>query len=406
MIRRPILTLLLAGVFAAASLAVVLRLRIDTSLTSLFAKDDPAAAALVRVMDNFRSVEELLILVETDAAKSPQPDKLISFAHRLDTAINADPVASPLSGDVIYRSDEQSRRFFEQVLVPNGLFYLDDASFEAALQRLTRAEMAKQVRRNEQMIATPGPAADALAKVILKDPLHLHEFLIDRVGSSRPFKTSPNSDAFLSPDGRALLIRVRGLRPVSDMEFAKAFTASVRTVADRVNTDHLRLDYAGAYAIAAQSERAIRSDMISNVIWSVVMLQALFLLAYRRPLVSFQLAFMPVALGTLYGFGAYALLEKSLSPMTAVIGGILAGMSIDYSIEFLSYYHAARAAGATAADAARTTRRKIGLAVFAAWITSVIGFVAIGWSQVKLLRDFAILGSLGLAGAYVCAMLV
>ena len=230
MIRRPLLTLIIALLLAVASLLAVTRLGIDASLTSLFDDDDPAAAALVRVLNNFRSVEELLILVESQPNEPPQPEKLVGFARRIDTAVRDDPAASRLADGVIYRTDEETRQFFEQVLVPNGLFYLDDASFKAAEQRLTRSEMANQMRRNEQMIATPGPAADGLARVILKDPLHLHEFLIHRVAANRPFKTYENTDAFLSPDGRALLVRVRGKRPVSDLEFAKEFTAAVDTV--------------------------------------------------------------------------------------------------------------------------------------------------------------------------------
>jgi predicted RND superfamily exporter protein len=301
MTRRPLLTLAIALVLAAAALAAVTRLRIDTSLASLFDRHDPSAAALLRIMNNFRSVEELLILAESDRV---EPEKLLAFAQRLDDAIKADPAAAAMCDGVIYRIDAQQRKFFEQVLVPAGQFYLDDAAFEAAKARLTRETMLEQFRRNESMISAPGPAADALAKVLLKDPLRLHEFLLEHVAASKPFQTYQGSDSYLSADGKALLIRVRGGRPVNDLEFAKAFTARVGAIADRVNFDHLRLELSGAYAIAAASERAIRRDMIESVIGSVIGLQLLFILAYRRPVRSFLLAFTPVGLGVLYGFGA------------------------------------------------------------------------------------------------------
>jgi predicted RND superfamily exporter protein len=353
-------------------------------------------------MNNFRSVEELLILAESD---SVEPEQLLAFARRLDDAIKADPVASKLSDGVIYRVDPQQRKFFEQVLVPAGLFYLDDAAFEAAKQRLTRENMLAQLRRNESLIAAPGPAAQALSKVLLKDPLRLHEFLLERFTAGRPFQTYQGSDAFLSADGRALLIRIRGRRPVNDLEFAKRFTATVDAIAKRVNTDRLRVDLSGAYAIAAASERAVRRGMIGSVIGSVIGLQLLFVLAYRRPARSFLLAFTPVALGVLYGFGAYALLvSRQLTPMTAVIGGVLAGMAIDYAIAFLSYYQSARPTASDAAHAAITARKRIGAAILAAWATSIVGFIAVVFSRVSALRDFAILGALGLTGAFVCAI--
>src|SRR5206468_9470395 len=135
-----------------------------------------------RVMSNFRSVEELLILAESDSA---DPNKLTAFAARLDQAIKADPVAASLSDGVVYRVDAQQRQFFEQVLVPAGLFYLDDAAFEAAKRRLTREAMLEQLHRDEATIAAPGPAAQAPAKLLLKDPLRLHEFLLNQFAAGR-----------------------------------------------------------------------------------------------------------------------------------------------------------------------------------------------------------------------------
>src|SRR5688500_18371485 len=255
MIGRPVVTLVVALLLAGASLLAVSRLRIDTSLASLFDKNDPAAAALERVMEDFKAVEELIVFAQTD---EPAPAKLRAFAQRLEAAVAADAEASKLSDGVVWRADAQFRKFAEELLVPNGLFYLDDASFEAAKQRLTADEMRRQIRRNETLISTPGPAADALSKVILQDPLRLHEFIVDRVTANRPFKTYENTDAFISPDGRAILIRVRGKRPVSDLEFSKAFTHTISDIAARENTDNLRLDFSGGYAIAAASERAIR----------------------------------------------------------------------------------------------------------------------------------------------------
>ena len=46
--------------------------------------------------------------------------------------------------------------------------------------------------------------------------------------------------------------------------------------------------------------------MIVSVTSSVLLLQVLFIVAYRKPVRYFLLAFVPVALGLLYGFGIRA----------------------------------------------------------------------------------------------------
>ncbi len=370
-------------------------------------QNDPSAKALGRVLSHFSAVEDLLILVTLPADESqPDPAKLTAYAQKLDEAIRADAKTNALCNDIVYQTDAQTRQYFEKVLVPSALYYIDDATLAAARHRLTQGEMRRQIAQNEAMLSAPGPAADALAKAFLKDPLRLHDFFLERLMSTRPFKTFRGSDGYISEDGRSLLIRVPGKKPPSDLDFSNDITLEVERVARSVDSDHLQLGFSGAYAIAAKSQESIRSDMIENVTGSVIFLQILFMLVYRRPIRWFLISLMTVALGTLIGFGAFSLISTQLTPLTAVIGGVLAGMGIDYSVQYRSHYYAARARGVDSIAAAELTIRELGLALLASWATSIIGFIAICFSSVPALRDFAILGSFGLTGTFLCALLV
>src|SRR5207248_11361898 len=90
MIRGPLLTIVVALLLAAGAIAAVARLRIDTSITSLFDEGDPAARSLDHVMNDFRAVEEVLMLVEDPHADAQSPAKLKEFASRLNAAITRD----------------------------------------------------------------------------------------------------------------------------------------------------------------------------------------------------------------------------------------------------------------------------------------------------------------------------
>jgi predicted RND superfamily exporter protein len=403
--RHPRRTLCFALLLAALSLLSVLRLRPETSLKSFFPSADPAAAALDRVFTHFPAADEMLVLA-TVPGTEPGPQQLLAFAGRLQQEVTTDAEAAKLVASLRYRAGEQGRDFVTHVVVPKGLFYLNDAEFAAAQQRLTGSEMARQLRRNEGMLAAPGPAAGALAKALLQDPLHLHEFLQDRLAAARPMRTYQNSDAFFTEDGRSLLIRIGGAKPPSDMEFCKRLTAHISVLATQANSDGLLLEYSGAYPIAAQSERSIRRDSISSVNGSVACLLLLFIVAFRRPVRLFTITFMPVALGVLYGFGVYAMFSPGITPLTSVIGAMLAGIGIDYAIFYLVHYQERRTAGDAPAEATADTIRRIGGALLAAWVTSVVGFVAIVFASVPALRQFSIVGSLGLAGALLGAVFV
>lgn len=402
--HRPVAAVVVAALVALASLLGVLRMTADTSLQGMFPRGDPAAAAMVRVMNHFSAADDLLILTTLPSRSSDDSAPLLAFADRLHEAARSSPRAAALVDAVVYRADEQTRSFFEKVLVPAGMYYLSDDAFEAAKKRLTRAEMVNQIRQNEAMISAPGPAAGALSGALLQDPLRLHEFILNELNARRPFKSAGNTDAFLSPNGRSLLIRVIGKKSLGDLEFAKQMTATVAALAKEANNTALELDIAGGYAIAAASERAIRRDMIVSVISSVVLLQALFIVAYRRPVRYFLLAFVPVAVGILFGFGLRSALSATISPAAAVVGAVLAGLGIDYTVLYLPQYYNDRATGNSAAFAAARTSRRLAGTLLAGCVTSLIGFAAIGWSSVSALRDFSLVGSLGLAGALLASL--
>lgn len=405
-LAHPLATLAIAGMGAVLALLSILRIRPDTSLEAMFSRNDPSAAALAHVLNDFPAADQLLVLATlppgtTDA----DPERLLAFARRFEAEVQRAPEIESLTDGILYRADEQSRSFVEKVVAPAAMYYLDAAAFDAARHRLTREEILAQLQRNRTLLATPGPAG-AMAKIVAQDPLRLHEFLVSRLAGQRTLRTYQSGDAFISPDGTALLICVPARKPPNDLEFARKLTAGIARCADAANTDGLTTQYAGAYAISTQSERAIRRDMIETVIGSVVLLQLLFLVAYRNGFGLFALAFGPVGLGILLGFGAYGLFCRTLTPLTAVLGAILAGMGIDYSVQLISLYESRRSTGHEPSAAAARCAVEMSPAVLAAWATSVVGFLAIGSSRVAALRDFAIVGTLGLSGAFICAVLI
>jgi predicted RND superfamily exporter protein len=137
-----------------------------------------------------------------------------------------------------------------------------------------------------------------------------------------------------------------------------------------------------------------------------VSLIALFAIVYRRPLRLLLLAVFPLALGSLLGFGAYAVADRSMTILSAAVGAMMVGMGIDYSIHYLTHYEKLRGAGLDAVAAATESSRGLFGALFAAWITSVMGFVVVGFSRIPALGTFALLGSLGLGGVYLTSLTV
>jgi len=394
----------MALLLALAAIILTGRTRISASLQDMLGTEDPAAGALQRVLEHFPGADELLLLVTlNEPAATPQQGvkQLLDFGDRLSQEVSASPLTSQLCAGVSFATDPAAVEFFRREVVPAGLYYLDDVSLDAVAARLKREAMQAQFVRNEALLSTPGPAAGAVAKASLRDPLRLREFLLERVTPFRAaLRTWRGGSEMVSEDGRSLLVRIAGARPPSDINFSHQLMESVAGVVGRISRGEVTVEYSGSYAIATTSERAIRTDMIISTVSAVVFMQLLFLVAYRR-WSSFLLAFFPVAWGILLAFGVHGATGSPLTPLTAVIGAELAGLAIDCSVHYLSHYEAELRHGLVPEQAAHDTTRTLWKPLASVCLTSMVGFLAMGLTGVKALRDFALLGTLGLGFAFV-----
>ena len=133
-------------------------------------------------------------------------------------------------------------------------------SLDALLSRLEQDGMRAQMARNEELIAAGSPAAGELAKQIIRDPLRLHEIIGPALAALRPqLSTWRGGDAYLSPDGGALLIRVAAKGSPTDMPFTKALMPALRRAVDAAAPGELTVHLGGGFAIAEASERGIRA---------------------------------------------------------------------------------------------------------------------------------------------------
>ncbi len=407
-VRRPWTTLVVAAAVTALAAMGAARIQPTGSIQAMLAEDDPASQALARITEAFGVADELIVVatVPPEVDQTAARSALFAFAHRLDDAVRSSAELSAICVRVAYENLPEARRFVEREMVPAGLFYMTDDQTARLRQQLTPERMREQLRANEQLIATPGAAGHALRKTVLEDPLRLHELLIEALaGSIEGINPRGDRELLLSADGRSLMVRIRGASAASDIEFSKKLMNAVQTTVERVNDDALAIEYTGAYAIATTSERSIRGDMTRSIALSFVFLSILFLLVYRHPL-SFPLTAAPVAMGIVLAFGIGSFYSTALTPVVAVIGAVLAGLGIDYCIHFVSHYRTERTDGLDHAPAVEAALSDVGPAMVAACVTSVVGFAAIAQSSVQALRQFAVFGALGLAGALVMALTV
>lgn len=406
-VRRPWFTMTVAAVCVLLALASLRRTVMEGSLHALLGDDSPASAALGRIIREYRSPDDLLVLASLPDSPPELPagaDALTAFAVRLKEAIAASPEARSLCRQTSWESDPAISKFLQGSVIPAGLYYLDDAGFEAIKRRISLEGMREQFRKNEALIASAGPTATTLAEAMLRDPLRLRDFVTDRFGGSGGFTSSGNKPDF-STDGRSLLVRIQGVRSADDLDFASHLTDVVSQLAHAVNPDQLDIRVSGGYAIASYTSGSIRSDMIISTLSSVALIY-LVLLALYRSWISPMLIGGIAGVGILCGFGFHALLKPGITPLTAVLGAMLGGLGVDYANHLLSHYQANRHRNMTPRTAAIFTVRQICRPLFTACLTTALGFITLIGTEVAMLRDFAVLGSLGLSFSFLAVVIL
>jgi len=401
-------------VLAALSLS---RVTISTSLEAMLGGRSESAAAFHRVVTEFEAGESLLAIVEGDlqGARQPTTDELAAFADDFVQSLTLHPTTRDRIAWARCREDPAFGEYFAREVVPNGAYFLGEAGTRDVLAKFEVSALDEQLARNEAMIASPGPAGEALARSVLRDPLRLHDIAgrhgVARFDASLGEFNAPGVQPPLefSRDGRAVLVRIASKATINDLDEARRLTTDVQEIAARVSQKHvetggpaIRVRLGGAYAISATSSGTIRRDSIISTIVSVVLLYGLFVVFYRRWLTPILIGVV-AGVGMVVGFGVHAIGAPTVSPLATAVAALLAGLGVDYGIHFVSHFDEERTRGLSAQDAASNAARVMALPITTNCFTSIFGFAALWPSPIEMLSDFATLGAVGLIGAWLAA---
>ncbi|MEM9020944.1 MAG: MMPL family transporter [Planctomycetota bacterium] len=394
-IRRPVSTLAVAGCLAILSVLMIRTMSTDGSLAALLPAHESSAAALASISEDFEATERVTLLVSLNERTGDASDDLLDFAQRFEQVLQSDAKADALVQSVTHTWPDDAEPFIRDVVTPNLLLYLHKAGQAELRDRLSPAGMAEQMRMNDRAAAAPGVAGSSLTP-LLKDPLRLRELVRGVFEDVSVSGGRPGSPMF-SADRRSLLIQVTPTGTTTGSADPAATMALIRHAIEAAEPGGLKVSATGGLAIAEAAEQSIRGDMIASSIGTVVLLQLLFLLTFRR-VTMFPIAFLPAAAGIVVGFGVFALTGRAISPPTAVLGALLAGLGIDYAIHYLAHRHD----HPSLADCSRRLAPPFAIA----GVTSLIAFGTIGLSDVTALRDFAAIGVAGLAATVLATLTV
>jgi hydrophobe/amphiphile efflux-3 (HAE3) family protein len=260
------------------------------------------------------------------------------------------------------------------------------------------------MKRFQEGIATLALQYGLTSKPSLNNPAFVSTLVFD---SSKPVGTPKQRFAYLFPSPDAALISVRMKPGLS----SAARTHTIALIGRAVAMRQWHLTHGETYLVTG--EPAIVSDLTSSISRSIellglavlaVMAIALSLIFRGRPrLLPLGVALLATALT----FGALSLLSSSLTVAQVAVLPVLVGLAVDYAIQFQSRAAEILAEGVSdtrtaVREAARVSAPTIATAVAA----SVAATLVLVLSPVPMVRGFGVLLAVGIAIAFVCALIV
>ncbi len=111
-----------------------------------------------------------------------------------------------------------------------------------------------------------------------------------------------------------------------------------------------------------------------------------------------------VLIAIIYAFGAMGILSIPITMVTIAAFPILIGLGVDYAIQFHNRYDEEARRGETVAEAIIDSVTHIGPTIGIAIIAACLGFAALFFSPVPMIRDFGLTLIIGVVAAYLLSL--
>ena len=353
-------------------------------LDELLPPDSPAVRG-ARTLRTRASGSQYLGVVIRGAAAGPPAAVAAALGARIGAfaALHPDLIAA-------VKTDIEAERAF---LSRRGALYLPLDDLRTIADRLSARVSWEKARANPLFVSLDddgGPPSVDFSDIDA------------RARAADPFAGRFADSRLVSADGRtAIVLLFLGTAEAGAGELAPIVARVQREVAAlraMPGADALEVGYAGDVAIAVEELSALESDVAVSALLVLIGVVLSILVAFRAPRTLPALA-LPLAIGTVWGFGVASLFVSSLGSSTAFLGSIVIGNGINPGIILLARYLEERRGGASAAEAAGVATRTTWRGTLAAAVAAAAGYASLATTSFRGFNEFGVIAS---AGALTC----
>lgn len=320
-------------------------------------------------------------------------------------------VSHPTGGDPSEMASQLAERLQGSGAFTRVLFELDVAGlkqtyaalFERRLYLLPPpTELGPGLAAAQRDLMTP--LSMMVDNAVARDPLDQRSLLLQRLESLAPqLDLDTTSGRLMSRDRQHALLVVEPRERALDVQAAQEALRLIRSLAP----PEARTLIFGPHVFASSSARSIRRDVHVTLLTSVLAVVLLFAFVLRR-VSDVWLATLPVGVGALWALGLLGGLGQGLHGITLGFGAVMLGIGIDYGVHIIVHFRdrRARMASETVQESMQVVLRSVGPSVLMGALTTLVAFVTMLLSGTQALHEMVLFCGLGLAGAFLFAVLV
>ena len=368
---------------------LVAQLGLNSDFEALLPRDKPSVIDLERIRDRVGGFNTLTVAIESDDV-----DAMQRFAEALVPRIDQ------LPPELVHFVDWNISAYED--------FVWDHRHLYASLEDLTQARDDLQERLDYERLKK-NPFYVQLDDYEPADPREILERIRAKAEEGKDEMERYPGGFYLHPDRDFLAIFVRSDLGAGDAagiaRLIAAIDAEARALGPDRYADDLTIAYAGNLVVAGEEHRALKNELTSAVVLTVVFVMLaifVFFRSWRAPFILGGSLAVPVVVT----FGFAELAVDYLNTSTAFLGSIVIGNGINPNIIWLARYFEERRRGNDVVEALVRTHRGVWLATLTASFAAALAYGSLVLTAFRGFRDFGIIGSVGMVLCWIGAIVL
>ncbi len=374
---------IIAGFFAT-------NLSMELSWISLAPEGSPAVLEYEEIMNDFPSLDSIVVLVESDdytmleKAVNETTAKCEELDEYVTSVVSGVDREFMLENAMLFMSDDEAQ-MMEYIFADGNadkmyefMYFMTDETIKA----IQEGDMT------DEEINYSAASFSAIKDIIDESNSALTGEINNENIDEALKKMFAGSSLITSPDGKMAMLTIQPSFDMMDMEKLTPGVNAIESVIKEVNDsyDNVTVRATGMHIVARDEMASVESDSYLSTLISIILILAVLYFAFRAWIAP-VFAVTPLLFGIVWAMGITGLTVGRLNMMTVFAVAMLLGLGVDYAIHMYSSYTERRSRGVAKDDAISYAICHTGPSIIVGALTTAIAFFALNISRLRVLSE-------------------